>query len=115
MEHEQLTQIRFLSKRLFGALYRLEVIAFIEQADAFNLTELSSRMGTPPSLSSLQKELKLLSAIGMLDEQSQVGGMREVYYLARPNPMWQAAKDLCASITPVDKNQGLASTQMKRS
>jgi hypothetical protein len=115
MEHEEMASTRSLSKKLFGALYRLEVIAFIEPGEAFNLKELSQRMGTPPGLSSLQKELKLLTAVGMLFEQPPVGGMREVYYVAQPSSLWRAARDLCAQDPIGDDSERLASGQRKKS
>ena len=94
MELEKAAAVRELSKLLFGALYRLEVIAQIDSERSFSLSEMSRRMGAPPSLSSLQKELKLLCALGMLMPQASTPNSREQLYVAVPSPMWDASREM---------------------
>jgi predicted transcriptional regulator len=90
---EELGSIRALSKRIFGAQYRLEILAKIRPDESFHLTELSQQLGTPPSMSSVQKELKVFLEAGLLEEQSSTG-MREVLYRALPSPLWLSARQM---------------------
>ncbi len=106
MEHET----RALSKVLFGALYRLEVMAAIDAGDLFTLTQIAQRLGTPPSLSSVQKELKILEAAALLGQQPRVGGMREVYYVAENSPIWDMARALVSKSAYPEPLQATSST-----
>lgn len=92
---------RLRSKRLFGATYRLEVLATLVEGMVFTLTELHQRLSDPPSVSSLQKELKTLVAAGLLVEQPGFGAMRELYYATVPTPLWDAARSLLDGSEPL--------------
>jgi len=94
MKHE-----RRFSKGVFGAQYRLEVAAEIVSGRVFSLTELWRSMDEPPSLSSLQMELKNYEQVGLLIRQDAVEGMREVYYLASDSFFWQACRELLKELT----------------
>jgi len=111
MEYEEATLVRGLSKRLFGALYRLEVIAQVEPGRAFSLIEMSTRIGAPPSISSLQKELKLLCVLGMLTPQPPMPGTREQFYVAAPSPLWEASREMVRQASAAQGHYGLTSTQ----
>jgi DNA-binding IclR family transcriptional regulator len=94
MEERSKVRVRQLSKRLFGAQYRLEVLAQISPQGSLHLTEFSRRLGSPPSISSVQKELKVLVEVGLLEEQDASGGAREVFYRPLPSPLWSCAREV---------------------
>jgi hypothetical protein len=92
MEH-----IRTLSKRLFGALYRLEISAALASGDVVTLTTFAASLSSPPSLSSVAKELQVLESVGLLERQPTIGGMRSVYLRAVESPYWDTCRHLCTT------------------
>lgn len=89
MEHA-----RRLSKVIFGATYRLEIFACLASGEVITLTGITERLGKPPSVSSVAKELQALETTGLLVREPSVPGMRSVYLRVSESPLWQVCRDL---------------------
>lgn len=83
-----------MSKRIFGATYRLEIMAALSAGDIITLTDFSRRFAPPPGQSSVAKELQTLEEAGLIERQPSVEGMRSVYLKVVPSPLWDTCRAL---------------------
>ena len=91
MEH-----VRRISKKIFGATYRLEVMAALSAGDIITLTEFARRFSPPPGQSSVAKELQTLEEAKLIERQPSVEGMRSVYLKVVESPIWDTSRALAA-------------------
>jgi hypothetical protein len=87
-------RVRELSRTLFGGQYRLELGAAISEGDLVTIKDLAERPGDPPGTSSVNAELKVLEAAGLLQRVPRVGSDRRVFLQARPSSYWNTCREL---------------------
>jgi hypothetical protein len=87
--------VRLRSRVLFGgAQYRLEVGAAISVGDLVTIKDLAEQLGEPPGKGSVNAELKVLEAVGLLERLPRVGSDRRVFLRAKPSPYWDTCRAL---------------------
>lgn len=87
--------MRELSRSLFGgAQYRLELGAAISQGDLVTIKDLAERLGDPPGTSSVNTELKVLEAAGLLQRVARIGSDRRVFLQAKQSSYWSTCREL---------------------
>jgi hypothetical protein len=88
-------EVRALSRTLFGgAQYRLEVGAAISPGDLVTIKDLAERLGDPPGTASVNTELKVLEAAGLLQRLPRVGSDRRIFLEAKPSSYWSTCREL---------------------
>ena len=87
--------LRARSRALFGgAQYRLEVGAAIADGDGIVcLTDLAEHFAGTPGLASVNGELKVLEAAGLLTRAPKARGERRVFLTRQPSSYWQFCQE----------------------
>jgi DNA-binding transcriptional regulator GbsR (MarR family) len=103
-------EVRSRSRALFGgAQYRLEVAAAISAGDLVTIKDLAEQLGDPPGKGSVNTELKVLEAAGLLERLPRVGSDRRVFLRAKPSPYWDTCRalieDALSAAASVDARQ----------
>lgn len=93
--------IRRLSRALFGgAQYRVEVGAAIREGDVVTISTLAEQLGDPPGRASVNVELKVLEAVGLLVRLPRVPADRHVYLAAVASAYWDTCREFVAAAQP---------------
>jgi hypothetical protein len=89
----RMDELREISRSAFGQRYRLELMLEIANAEdgVFTLTELSKSLDV--TMSSLQKPMHDMVAIGLLTPLPDAGS-RFRYYTSNPSSAWEWAYEL---------------------
>lgn len=92
----QTGRIRARSRSLFGgAQYRLEVGAAIADSDGIVcIKDLAQALGDPPGTASVNAELKVLEAAGLLRRAPRERGERRVYLIRQESAYWAFCREL---------------------
>lgn len=91
------------SRALFGgAQYRVEIGAAIADGDGITcITDLAEQLAAeltdPPGTASVNSELKVLEAAGLLVRAPKSKGERRVFLTRQPSAYWRLCQELRAS------------------
>ena len=83
-----------MSRGLFGATYRLEICAALEEGVSFCVNDLALLLGDPPGKGQVSSEIKKLREIGFVTELRSPRSDRTKPFVAAQVGLWQASRDL---------------------
>jgi DNA-binding MarR family transcriptional regulator len=88
--------VRRRSRALFGgAQYRIEVGAAIADGDGITcLTDLAEHFKGSPGTASVNTELKVLEAAGLLTRATKAKGERRVFLRRLPSVYWELCQEI---------------------
>jgi hypothetical protein len=75
-----------------GAQYRLEIGAALRAGETITIKDLASELGDPPGVPSVNTELKLLEAAGLVDRLPKVRSDRRVFLRPIETPYWDTCR-----------------------